>query len=384
MLTVETIQDIEEKGDRTVEVREAHLQDYYQVAALQIRNGFQVHSPAEWKALWEGNPAYKSGGSRWPIGWVLQANRRDVVGWVGNVISAHRFKGETLFAASPSSWMVDRSFRGNGLQLLNRLLRQNTVDFFVASNVSEASEPFTSRLGFSRVPVGEWDKCAFWITNCRGTAKVALETKSVPAAGLLGWPVSAVLSAWNYLKDNQLRESLSSVPKVKLCPAFDERFDLFWDQLQQENEDMLLGVRSRETLTWHFQKAMAHGTLWILEASEGRRLTAYAIFDMHDNRSTGLRRVRLIDFQAARGATGAIVSALGWILDACRRARIDVLEITGGWLNRAGIPTIVAPYHRKMPSWRYYYKAVSAQVSGELSDSKVWAPSLYDGDASLY
>jgi len=60
-----------------------------------------------------------------------------------------------------------------------------------------------------------------------------------------------------------------------------------------------------------------------------------------------------------------------------------MVEVSGCWLNRPGLPRIVGPYHRTLPSWRYYYKAIDPKLSDLLRDSKIWAPSSFDGDASL-
>jgi hypothetical protein len=36
-----------------------------------------------------------------------------------------------------------------------------------------------------------------------------------------------------------------------------------------------------------------------------------------------------------------------------------------------------------MPSWRFYYKACEPQLAEALKAPEVWAPSSFDGDASL-
>jgi hypothetical protein len=126
-----------------------------------------------------------------------------------------------------------------------------------------------------------------------------------------------------------------------------------------------------------------HQSLWILTTRKGSRLTAYAIFDKQDNPRIGLKRIRLVDFQAHRGSEAALLSALSWMLHKCREDGIHMLEVSGCWLDRPQLPRIVAPYHRTMPSWSYYYKVLDPKLSAELRDPRVWAPSSFDGDASL-
>jgi len=363
-------------------VRKASLDDYEQIAALHVRNGLTAKSYDDWVALWLGNPVYQERGDQWPIGWVLETESSGVVGWVGNIPSAYQFRGQRLCAATPCSWLVDAPHRGYGMLMLNRLLRQTGIDLFVCSNVSPMSEPFTRHLRFSRVPIGDWHKSAFWITNYAGFAQIALRLESVPLARVVAYPVSAALNCWDRCRGGWERHR-SSIAEVERCWQFDGRFDDFWDELQHQNENVLLAVRTRETLAWHFRTALMRRRAWILASLKGSRLVAYAIFDKQDNPGIGLHRVRLVDFQAHRGSEHALLSALFWMLHKCREDGIHMVEVSGCWLNRPGLPRIVGPYHRTLPSWRYYYKAIDPKLSDLLRDSKIWAPSSFDGDASL-
>lgn len=364
-----------------LQARRAFFEDYEQIAALHFRNGLTLRSRDEWIAFWLGNPASRER-LQSPIGWVLETLSRDIVGWVGNILSLYQFKGRRLHAATPWSWMVDEQHRGYGMLILKRFLRQKDVDFFLCNNVSPVSDPFARRLRFFPVPVGTWDKSAFWITNHSGFAQIALRMKSVPMATAVAYPVGAALMCWDWCKDKWARGH-QSITGIQLCSEFDHRFDDFWDELLHQNEDALLAVRTRETLEWHFRSALTQRRLWILTTHQGSRLTAYAIFDRRDNPEIGLRRVRLVDFQAHQGSESALVSALSWMLHHCREDQIHILEVSGCWLDRPGLPRIVAPYRRTMPSWSYYYKAPDPTLSAQLRDPRIWAPSSFDGDTSL-
>lgn len=371
-----------EPGGFFPKVRKASLDDYEQIAALQMRNRLASRSSEDWRTLWQGNPVYEQRREQWPIGWVLQTESGGIVGWVGNIPSAYQFKNRRLYAATPWSWVVDAEYRGYGMLILNRLLRQKDVDLIVSTNVSSASEPFTRRLRLSRVPIGDWDKSAFWITNYRGFAQIVLRTKTVPLAKAMAYPLSTALACWDRCNDGWIR-ARSSLSNIERCWEFDSRFDDFWEELQRQNENVLLAERTRETLAWHFRNPLLQKKVWILAAHKGPRLGAYAIFDRQDTVAIGLRRVRLVDFQSLKGSEGALLSAMSWMLHQCRAEGIHMLEVLGCWLNRPGLPRIVAPCHRTMPSWSYYYKTTDPKLSGVLRDAKVWAPSSFDGDASL-
>ena len=370
-----------QKSGKIPRVREACIEDHGQIAALQMRNGLSAKSYRDWTALWCRNPVYQQWEGRWPIGWVLETERHEIVGWVGNLASAYQFNGQRLWAATPWSWVVDADHRGYGLLILNRLLRQKYVDLVISSSVSSVSEPFAKYLGFSRVPTGTWNKSGFWITHYCGFAQIALKLKRVPLARAAARPLATALSCWDLY--NGCSELRNSSDEIELCSEFDSRFDEFWEEFQRQNENVLLAVHTQEALAWHFREALLEKQAWILATSEGRRLTAYAIFDRQDSPAIGLQRIRLVDFQAHRGYEGALLSTLSWMLQKCCQEGVHMLEVDGCWLNRPGLPQIITPYRRPMPSWRFYYRAGDAKLAEALRDPEVWVPSSFDGDASL-
>jgi hypothetical protein len=71
------------------------------------------------------------------------------------------------------------------------------------------------------------------------------------------------------------------------------------------------------------------------------------------------------------------------MLQKCRAGDVHVLEVMGEWLQRAGLPRIQPPFQRTLSSWTFYYKAADAQLAELLASPSAWAPSSYDGDASL-
>jgi hypothetical protein len=259
--------------------------------------------------------------------------------------------------------------------VMSCLMRQKDIDLFICTTVGSAPEPsYRGTFQFSRVPVGTWDKSAFWITNYRGFSQRALTMKSAPLAKVMSYPVSAALFCWDRFRDTGLRVH-GAPSEIELCSGFDNRFDDFWEELKYQNDNTLLAVRTRDTLAWHFRYSLMRQNIWILTASKGSRLIAYAIFDRQDNLARGLKRVRLVDFQALNGSQEVLRSALYWMLRKCRQEGIHVLENTGWWLDRPGLPKLPAPYQRTLSSWIFYYRANDKELCEILRDPKVWAPS---------
>jgi hypothetical protein len=367
----------------SLRIRETSVEDYSQIAELQVRNGLRARSYDDWLAIWTANPVYKQKGGVWPIGWVLETERGGIVGSIGNIPLAYQLNGRELLAAAPCSWVVDPSYRSYSMPLMSYLMRQKGIDLFLCTTVSSASEPtYRSAFQFSRVPVGAWDKAAFWITNYRGLSQSALMTKSFPLSKAMSYPVSAALFCWDKFRERDLRIQ-DAACEIELCSRFDSRFDDFWEELKRQNQDALLAVRTRETLAWHFRYSSLQQSLWIVGVFKGPRLVAYAIFDRPDNPVLGLKRVRLVDSQALSGYEREVGSALNWALQKCRAEGIHVLENAGCWLDCRGLPQVPPPYKRTLSCWVYYYRAIDQRLSQALLNPKVWAPSSFDGDASL-
>ena len=123
----------------------------------------------------------------------------------------------------------------------------------------------------------------------------------IPVSPVLNYPVSTALFCWDKFRDSTPRTT-GSTSEIRLCSEFDGRFDDFWEELKFQKNNALLAVRTRDTLEWHFRNSLSRRSIWILTTSKGSRLVAYAIFDRPDNLALGLKRVRLVDFQALNGS----------------------------------------------------------------------------------
>jgi hypothetical protein len=345
--------------------RTARLDDYSAIAALQARNGLITRSYEMWSGLWTENPAALDFDDSFPLGWVLEDAAGELRGYLGNVPLAYTFRGRVVRAATPFSWVVDPGCRFLSLDLQRRFVRQKYLDLVVYTTPNAVTEALLLAFSFTRESTGKWDKAGFWITNYAGFARSAIQFLSLPEA--LSYPAAAALFA-----ADRWRVPRRSSAELELCARFDGRFDAFWEELRAENREKLLAVRDRETLAWHFRRKK----VWILAASRGTRMVAYAIFDRHDNPKLDLKRVRFVDFQALHGFEYLVRQALAWALDRCQREGIHIVENTGCWLERLGVKP---PYRRRLESWTFYYKTRHPELSG----ADVWIPSGFDGDATI-
>ena len=360
-------------------LREASFGDYEQIAALESRYGLAVGSPGRWRHIWLANPEYR-GLQCWPIGWVIEDEKGQIVASIGNIPLSYELAGRKILAVSGRSWVADLPYRSKALSLLDRVINQPNVDLYLNNTVNSKSTNPVSVFDCSRVPVGLWDESAFWVTNYQGFVERLLAVKANGLAKPLSYPFSAAA----FLKDRLTTKGLRAGDvEVKSVAAFDDRFDDFWTELKRINPHVLLAVRTREVLEWHFKYALLDNRLWIATVVDNTRLAAYAIFDRQDTSAFGLRRMRLVDFQSLDGSNALLEPLLCWALRKCRNEGIDLLEILGRWLEKGEFIETVAPHRRRLEAWRFVYRANNAGLATTLRDPRTWAPSLFDGDATL-
>jgi hypothetical protein len=366
---------------RGVNVREVSFDDYPDIRLLKSRYGLESENYEEWAHLWEGNPAYKEVSAIWPKGWVLEAANKRVVGYLGNIPLSYQFKDQRLIAAASHAWVVDSRYRNYSILLLHRCFNQQNVDLYLCTSANRQSSGILSVFNSSRVPVGAWDQSIFWITHYRGFAASWVAMKTAPLVRPLSYSLSRAFLSRN-LSTNALAGTYGGV-EVEFHQAFDDRFDAFWETLRRQKSQCLLAVRSREVLQWHFKYALLQNRIWILTISNGPDLAAYSIFGRQDNVKYGLRRIRLIDFQALNGNTTMLLPMLRCALARCRKQGIHMLECIGIGPELKNAAASLRPYQRKLPTWLYYYTAANPTLAPQLANPDNWNPSCFDGDFSL-
>lgn len=361
-----------------IELRAASFEDYQGIAALETAHGLTTKPFDEWRRLWTDNPYYRELGPEWPIGWVLQ-DRHRIVGSSGNIPLPYVFRGTKVLVASGRGWVVEDQYRGYAPLLADEYFSQQNVDVFLNNTVNaKAAEAFQT-FGSARVPVGDWNTAAFAITKHRGFAESALRIKEIRQARLLSYPAGVALS----LKD---RFTSKRIPRshidVSLARDFDQRFDAFWARLQ-ERSSAFLAVRSREVLKWHFGPSLQSNGLWVLTAGSNGDIEAYAIFQRRDEPRYGLKRMRMVDFQALEHHDQYCAALMRRAHQECRAEGVHVLEHVGCDLHKTRVFEQAAPYRRKLPAWSFFYLANNPELSSHLSNPQAWTPSSYDGDSSL-
>ena len=366
---------------RTLKVREVALADYDEIAELQTAYKRPVKSYEEWSDLWTQNPVYLSLGGRWPKGWVIERQDGRIVGYLGNIPLFYELGGQRLLTAVGHAWVVDAKHRPYSLALLDLYFSQKKVDLFLNATVGPAGHDCFSVFGSPRVPTGDWGRSAFSITNRQGFLAAWLAEKSIPFTGPLSFGLAGALGIVQAFSSRASHRN-GAGHSFELCKNIDSRFDVFWEGLRKNNPNLLLAVRNREVLEWHFKYPLRSDQVWILTAG-ANPICAYAIFLRYDNPAARLTRMRLIDYQALDGTTDLLAPMLAWALERCRREGIHMFECIGFRPEKMRVINELSTYGRKLPCWMFFYKTPHPKLAEKLADPNAWDPSQFDSDASL-
>jgi hypothetical protein len=219
------------------------------------------------------------------------------------------------------------------------------------------------------------------VTGYAGFAKTALTVKKLPLPNILCYPAAVCLYAKDLVTVKRLPNAPSDL-RVKRAASFDDRFDDLWENVAASRR-ILMGVRTREVLDWHFGASLQRGDTWLLTVSNGADLVAYAVFQRRDEPRTGLKRIRLVDFQAVSRQAECLQAILLEALQIARTTGIHVLEKVGREVEDTLLIDQHAPYRRKLSAWPFYFHAPDTALNQALLSPQSWQPSSFDGDASL-
>jgi hypothetical protein len=361
-------------------LRQIELDDYDAIARLEAVNQLRSSSRAAWRDLWLNSPLWPRLGNTWPFGWVLADADEQIVGSLVNIPSLYKFRGRDLICANGRAWVVAPKCRGFALWLMDEYFNQPGAELFINTTVGPVAAPTFSTLS-ARMPLGDFETAAYWVTGYRGFTQKALRKLRVPLPSLLGYPAAAALK----LKDAVFAKSLPAAPAsvtIQSTVRFDFRFDEFWAELVRQNPEKLLAARDARTLAWHFAAPLLLGRLWIYTASRNGLLRAYCLVKWEEHRG-GLRRMRLVDYQTVEPAEDLLPALLRPILERCAAEGMHLLDHLGCGVPKTGSFDAFAPYRLKQSCWPFYYRAADPEIDAELAKPEVWDPSMFDGDASF-
>jgi hypothetical protein len=361
------------------DLRPATFDDFPAIHRLESRFLTNIFAPDDRRALFEENPLWPRVKEYWPVGWVLEDSGGTIVGSVTNVPSLYAFRGEEKIGANGLAWAVTAEHRGYAALLMDEYFMQDDADLVISSNVGEGATPIWQAYG-TAVPLGDWGRAAYMVTNRRAFTRDVLAMKKVPVAGALSVPAAAALAVKDRVSSPSLPEAPDGV-EIAESRAFDDRFDAFWDELRAQNHGTLLAVRDRPTLEWHYRLALRSGRIRIYTAERAGLLRAYCVAKQWD-RPSGMRAMKVVDYQTLDTAVDLLPGLVRAAAERCTHDGIGLLEHNGCDIPKMQGFDRFAPYRITKAAWSFYFRSSDPALAAELAQPAVWDPSEYDGDAS--
>lgn len=363
---------------RSLALRPARFDDYDETRALLADYGLQSPPFDDWRHRWVDNPVWQRLGGVSPIGWVLETPTGEIVGSIESIPTKYKFQGNDLVASAGAALCVKTPYRRFALQLIDEYFSQ-AVDLFISTTIGPAAVSTLSRFA-SPIPLGQWDKTSYFVTDHVSFAKRALQKWRLSPSPLLAYPFGWTLSLKDVLCNALLPEPARDV-LLEATDKFDSRFDVFWEQLVRENREKLLADRSSQALWWHFDAAIRRNRLWIFTASKNGRLLGYCV--LRQESMPGGASMRLIDYQNLDPDRDLLPGFLRMALQRCIEKGFYMLQNVGVGVPKMRAFEEYAPYRGKLPNVVFFYNAADEKFKAELGELRFWDPSLFDGDAAL-
>jgi hypothetical protein len=366
-------------------VREVEFADCAAVAALVAAQGWDAPTRADWRHLWEHNPA-AARGPRPCRGWVLEEGPR-LLGYVCNLVQEFRLGGRTLRAASAGALIVRPEARGGSLQLVLPFARQPGVDLLLNTTCSPEASQIFQFLKFRRLPQPDYDRDLYWVLRPAGFLGAALRRRGCPAA--LGRAAGTLLAPllWAEIRARGRRprppRGRALQTRVVAAPEIGADFDALWRRKLAEGR-RLLACRDAATLRWHFAPRGRPVPPFLVAADDGAELAGYAAVTLQDTPRYRLRRAYLADLCAAGDDPETIRHLLAAAARAARARGAAMLQAVGFPEPIRRVLQEARPrVRRARAAWPYLYRALEADLHHELGSAALWHACLYDGDGSL-
>jgi len=365
-------------------VREAQLDDFAQVNALNVGLGQGADSFQNWQRLWRDNPALQTG--RTPrIGWVLES-AGDIVGFLGSIPLGYRLNGKDIAAAATCRFAVQPPFRGMSHLLVTSFFRQKDVDLFLNTTATVAAGKIMTALKATPLPQPEFGKVLFWVLRPGRFVKSVASKAGIHPLGrwlVLGAGAS-VLVAERVLKGRTPRSRRGSIEVRSISVStLGAEYDKFWAAAESE-PGKLHARRSRELFRWHFEAPDSQRKAEVIGCYLQGKLLGYALVRHDPPAADGSCRSLLADLMVS-GDEDVIVERL--ISAAYRNSKsrgATVLEVMGFPTNIRRAMLRLRPYVREYPADPFFFKVRDKALQEILAAESAWYATPYDGDSTIW
>jgi len=369
-------------------LRDARPGDALEVTAFLRRLGLVMPGGdeaaiAHWQALWVANPALEVHGEKAALGWILE-DADQIVGFFGNIPQVSYFDGRPVKISSARAWAVDKAYRSETPRLCEAFFDQSGADVVLISSASAPARRRCLEFGGARMPQADYDKIIYWVLDANRFIQAGLRKKGQSAlsawiGGMLG---GVALNARMRLGGRRPFAPLQDISVLSI-DAIDDSFDDLWSRKLMECPGRLLACRNAETLRWYFGLSQNADKSRVLCCRQDGKLQGYAVVVREDSFAIGLKRIKIADVFVAGDDSKVIDALLTAAYEYGLAEHCHVLEVIGLPDNLRRQTRSHKPFERPMPTFPFFFKALSPELTGPLAQDDSWYVTAFDGDTAL-
>lgn len=264
---------------KSVEIRELQSSDYQSLAKFNSTFPGDTRNETEWlarfKYWWDENPAFDE---TWTRGFLLLDGDR-IVGFVGSFPTLFKADDEIVKAFNGTTWRVCADYRKHSIDLWEKNREISKHFFSFNTTPTDNVVKLISKMGYYKYPIGEEsfsyqikDHCSF--------------ADSIP----IHFPRILVRCAARFIKMYQSIVVNLTMTDYRVQNYISDKSEL--DRLWDKNSKLLkyTNVRTRTAVEWYGKGKLIHYVY------EGKKLVAYAIYQLITNPYSSGKTMVMLDF----------------------------------------------------------------------------------------
>jgi len=370
----------------SIKLRSVNFEDYDKLAVL-LSKGFPKFSPKIWKARfnvwWKTNPRMSPS---IPKGWLLEKDKSDIVGFLGNIPVNYQINGKLITAAASSSWYVKPKFSVYfSLQLMRAYLSQESVDLFISTTPNEITKTIFTQFGFSAID--------FPLTQAE-YIKILNYKKLIPFIFQDSKKIMKSLSFQKIDLDN-LRKTLTKKKKsinpeqkddkfyCTICNKCDLSFTELWHKHKHKYPVSI--YRDADTLNWLFFSDLVKNKRNVLKClrRHDNRLMGYFVMDLVLYKKENMKILQLRDSFVPESDDRIITSLISETLNLAKKKNACLVKL---WPSDKAMDKTFKKlflFKRKITFTHLYKFKTNSKLTGNLFNNYNFFPSMIEPDRGL-
>ena len=243
-------------------IREVVYQDYPQIKKLAKKHKLEIYEQSDWESIWKNNPYLNENKIKWPPGWVLEVNGI-IVGHVGNIPVEYYYKSKPYIGSVISCWVVEKKYRYLSIKLLQKFNSQKNLHFSIGTTANIKTGKALNFFGWKKNPMQKYNDKLYIVLNLKNILKSYFKKKKIYTNNFLTYLFYLICSCFFFKKLNHWKK-IKTYKEIVVYNSFNEKFDLFWNQLKQSNKDIFMFNRSKKWMNWHLNYHLKNNNAWII------------------------------------------------------------------------------------------------------------------------